>query len=126
MDILNLANKLLSALTILLQIFLFFGRRQTLTAEMLPELCPGHPHSLLSSTVDQLLAAGIIHTHDKNERLFPTMPAADLDQGTIVKAILGTDTPDTAGGQLSRRALDAASQAASQALPLSPQEDQNS
>lgn len=116
------AQQLSAAFDIVHQLFLFFDRRQTLTAEMLPELCPGHPPSLLSSTVDQLLTAGIIHTEGKKERMFPTMPAAELDQGTIVKAILGTDTPDTAGGQLSRRAIEAASQA----LPLSLHEDQNS
>ncbi len=105
------AKQLSAAFDIVHQVFSFFDREQTLTPEMLPALCPGHIPSLLASTIGQLLAAGIIHIQDKNQSILPTILAAKLSQGSIVKAILGTDTPDTEGGQLSRRAIEAASQA---------------
>lgn len=116
------AEQLSAAFDIVHQLFLFFDRQQTLTVKMLPDLCPEYNPSLLLSTLDQLLAAGIIHTRDKEQYLFPTMPAAKLNQGVIVKAILGSDTPDTEGGRQIRRAIEAASQA----LPLTFQEIQNS
>lgn len=115
-------EQLSAAFDIVHQLFLFFDRQQTLTVKMLPDLCPEYSPSLLSSTLDQLLAAGIIHTEDKEQYLFPTLPAAKLNQGLIVKAILGSDTPDTEGGRQIRRAIEAASQA----LPLTFQEIQNS
>jgi membrane protein len=119
------AKQLSAALDILQQVFLFFDRQQTLTVTMLPDLCPGHTPHLLSSTIDQLLAAGILHIKEnkaKQQRLFPTLPAEQLYHGAIVKAILGTDTPDTFGGEQSRRAIEAASQA----LPQNFQENQKS
>ncbi len=116
------AQQLSAAFDIVHQVFLSFDRQQTLTIKMLPDLCPGHPPSLISSTIEQLLAAGIIHIEDKEQHLFPTLPAAKLSQGTLVKAILGRETPDTEGGRQSRNAIEAASQA----LPLSFQENQKS
>ncbi|MDO9041855.1 MAG: YihY/virulence factor BrkB family protein [Desulfocapsaceae bacterium] len=116
------AQQLSAAFDIAHQVFLFFGRQQTLTADMLPDLCPGHIPSLLSSTINQLLSAGIIHIEDKKQHLLPTLPAENLSQGTLVKAILGTDTPDTEGGRQTQCAIEAASQA----LPLSFQETQKS
>ncbi len=108
------AKQLSVALDIVHQVFLFFERKETLTAGMLPELCPEHMPSLLSSTIDKLLDAGIIHIQDNKEYLFPNIPAAELDQGTIIRAILGTDTSDSEGGRLSRCAIEAASQALAQ------------
>ncbi|MCX5870722.1 MAG: YihY/virulence factor BrkB family protein [Deltaproteobacteria bacterium] len=116
------AEQLSAAFDIVHQLFLFFDRQQTLTVKMLPDLCPEYSPSLISSTLDQLLAAGIIHTEDKEQFLFPTLPAAKLNQGVIVKAILGSDTPDTEGGRQIRHAIEAASQA----LPLTFQKIQNS
>ncbi len=116
------AEQLSAAFDIIHQLFLFFDRQQPLTAEILPGLCPGHSPFLLSATLDQLNDAGIIHTEEKKQCLFPAMPAAELTQSTIVKAILGKDTPDTEGGRQSRRAIDAAIEA----LPQIFQESKNS
>ncbi len=116
------AQKLSAAFDIIRQLFLAFDRQQTITAKMLPDLCPGQRPALLFSTAERLLAAGIIHTKDQEEYLFPTLPAAKLNQGAIVKAILGSDTPETEGGRQSRLAIEAASQA----LPLTFEESQNS
>ncbi|MBU0663562.1 MAG: YihY/virulence factor BrkB family protein [Proteobacteria bacterium] len=110
------AQQLSAAFDVTHQIFLFFDKQQRLTVKMLPVLCPGHMPSLLASTLEQLFAAGIIHIDSKNQSLFPTLPAEKLDQGAIVKAILGTDTSDTEGGRQSRRALEAASQVAASDL----------
>jgi membrane protein len=116
------AQQLSAAFDIVHQVFLFFDRQQALTADMLPDLCPGHIPSLLSSTIEQLLAADIIHIEDKKQHLFPTLPATKLSQGDLVKTILGEKTPDTEGGRQSRNAIEAASQA----LPLSFQNNQKS
>ncbi|KAF0189175.1 MAG: hypothetical protein FD168_1022 [Desulfobulbaceae bacterium] len=105
------AKQLSAAFDIVHQIFLFFDRHQPVTRRMLPELCPEYPPPLLTAATEQLLAAGIIHSDDKQQRLFPSIAAADLHQGTIVEAILGGNTPDTKGGQQSRHALEAANQA---------------
>lgn len=112
------AEQLSAAFDIVGQVFLFFDRRQALTDKMLADLCPGHMPSLLASTLDLLLAAGIVHIDTKNQHLFPTIPAAELKQGALVKAILGEDIPDTEGGRKSRRVVEAASQA----LPLTFEE----
>lgn len=114
------AQQLSAAFDITHQIFLFFDKQQRLTVKMLPDLCPGHMPSLLASTLDQLLAANIIHFESKSRSLFPTLPAEKLDPGSIVKAILGTDTSDTEGGRQSQRALEAASQEVSADLSVSP------
>ncbi len=116
------AEQLSAAFDIVHQVFLAFDKQQALTIKMLPDLCPGHLPSLISSTIDQLLAADIIHINDKQQHLFPTLPAAKLSQGALVKAILGGETPDTEGGRQSRSAIEAASQA----LPLSFQKNQKS
>jgi membrane protein len=116
------AEQLSAAFDILQQVFLFFNRQQTLTASTLPDLCPKHPPHLLASTVDQLLAVGIIHAQDKQQRLFPTLPAEQLYYSAIVEAMLGTNTPDTEGGEQSRMAI----AAASQALPQNFQGNQKS
>ncbi|MBW6520057.1 MAG: YihY/virulence factor BrkB family protein [Desulfoarculaceae bacterium] len=113
------AEQLSAAFDIVRQVFISFDQQQPLPVKMLPGLCPGQRPSLLSSTLDQLLAAGIIHLEDKRQYLFPALPATKLKQETVVKTILGTDTPDTEGGRQSRRAIEAASQA----LPLTFQED---
>ncbi len=116
------AQKLSAAFDIIRQLFLAFDRQQKITAKMLPDLCPGQRPALLFSTAERLHAAGIIHTKDQEEYLLPTLPAAKLNQGAIVKAILGSDTPETEGGRQSRLAIEAASQA----LPLTFEESQNS
>ena len=116
------AEQLSAAFDIVHQVFLAFDKQQALTIKMLPDLCPGHIPSLLSSTIAQLLAADIIHIEDKKQILFPTLPAEKLSQGALVKAILGEKTPDTEGGRQSRNAIEAASQA----LPLSFQKNQKS
>jgi membrane protein len=116
------AQQLSAAFDIVHQVFLSFDRQQVLTIKMLSDLCPGHIPSLISSTIEQLLAADIIHIEDKKQLLFPTLPAAKLSQGALVKAILGENTPDTEGGRQSRSAIEAASQA----LPLSFQKNQKS
>jgi membrane protein len=105
------AAQLSAAFDIIHQIFLFFYRQQPLTGAMLPEICPEHSPALLTAATEQLLAAGIIHSDNKQQHLFPSIPAADLPQGTIVKAILGFSTPATEGGQQSRQALEGAIQA---------------
>lgn len=116
------AEQLSAAFDIVHQIFLSFDRQQALTLKMLPDLCPGHPPSLISSTIDQLLAADVIHVEDKQQLLFPTVPASQLNPGALVKTILGERTPDTEGGRQSRSAIEAASQS----LPLNFQTDQKS
>ncbi len=115
------AEQLSAAFDIVHQVFVAFDKQQRITIKMLPDLCPGQRPSLLSSTMNQLVAAGIIHIENKRQWLFPALPAIKLTQERIVKAILGTDTPDTEGGRQSRQAIEAASQT----LPLSFQESQN-
>jgi membrane protein len=105
------ARQLSAAFDIVHQVFLFFTRRQPLTRKMLPDLCPQYPPPLLTAATDQLLAAGILHSDDKKQRLFPSTAATDLPQAAIVEAILGGSTPETDGGRQSRQALDAAHRA---------------
>jgi len=116
------AEQLSAAFDILHQIFSAFDRQQPLTGKMLPGLCPQYSPSLLLSTTKLLLAADIVHSKDKQQRLFPSIPAAELTQAVIVKAILGANTPDTEGGRQSRQILEAAQKA----LPESGQEEQKS
>lgn len=116
------AEQLSAAFDIVHQVFASFDKQQRITVKMLPDLCPGQRPSLLSSTMNQLIVAGIIHIENKRQWLFPALPAIKLTQETIVKAILGIDTPDTEGGRQSRRAIEAASQT----LPLTFEENQNS
>jgi len=115
------AEQLSAAFDIIRQVFVSFDQQQPLTVKMLPALCPEQRPFLLLSTLDQLLEAGILHLNDKKQCLFPALPAIKLQQATVVKAILGTDTPATEGGRLSRLAFEAAIQA----LPPTFQENQN-
>lgn len=105
------AEQLSAAFDILQQIFSSFDRQQPLTRKMLPDLCPQYSPSLLLSTTKLLLAADIIHSRDKQQRLFPSIPAAELTQAIIVRAILDGRTPDTEGGSQSRQILEAAQKA---------------
>ena len=116
------AQQLSAAFDIVHQVFLAFDRQQALTVDMLPGLCPGYTSSLLSSTLDRLLAGGLILIEGKKQQLLPATPAVTLDQGALVKAVWGGETPDTEGGRQSRSAIEAASQA----LPQTFQKHQKS
>ena len=115
------AEQLSAAFDIIHQVFVSFDQQQPLTVKMLPALCPEQRPFLLLSTLDQLLEADILHLNDNKQCLFPALPAIKLKQAAVVKTILGTDTPATEGGRLSRLAIEAAIQA----LPPTFEENQN-
>lgn len=105
------AEQLGAAFDILRLVFSTFDRQQPLTAATLPDHCPQHSSFLLTTTLNHLLDAGIIHNRERKKRLFPSLPADKLSNEDIIHAILGKKSPDTAGGRQCQTVLDAAASA---------------
>jgi membrane protein len=63
---------------------------------------------IIEDALGELINSGMVHTSQKDDRLLPIVPADQFDRQKIVNIILGTDSPDTTGGNLSRKAIEAA------------------
>jgi len=63
----------------------------------------------LEEARDTLVAAGYLHHSKESDQLMPSLPPESLSSNHIIEAVLGTITPESAGGKLSADAVRAAS-----------------
>jgi len=66
---------------------------------------PQYPEKILQEVAAQLQRAGIIHIAQPNQQMLPSEPQKSFDDQTVVDIILGTDAPDTQGGNQSLMAI---------------------
>lgn len=100
--------KLGAAFDIMDHIHTAFTGRKPVTAQNLPGNLPHYAPVMITDTLDELMEAGMIHVSQTDGRLLPMTPVEGYDRLNIVSIILGSDAPDTAGGIMSRKAIEAA------------------
>jgi len=100
--------KLGAAFDIMDHMYAAFAAQKPVTARNLVDELPQYPPVVVQEAIDQLMLAGMVHISQKDDRMLPMAPAEQFNRQTIVSIILGTEVPDTAGGTLSRKAIEAA------------------
>ncbi len=68
-----------------------------------------YPPELVGDTVDTLVTAGLLHHSSETGELMLALPPEKISGRFIVEAVLGTETPETLGGDLAARAMAGAS-----------------
>jgi membrane protein len=97
-----------AAFDIMDHIYIAFTARQPVTARNLADNLPHYSPLIIQDALDELTKAGVVHISQTDDRLLPISPSEQYDRQKIVDIILGTEAPDTAGGILSRKAIEAA------------------
>ncbi len=100
--------KLSAAFDVMDYIYTAFTEHQPVTARNLADNLPHYAPLMVTDTLDELMKAGMIRVSQTDDRLLPMPPVDEYDRQIIVSIILGTDAPDTAGGIVSRKAIEAA------------------
>ncbi len=72
---------------------------------------PHYSRTVLSQVLARLQDTGIVHCSSTTKQLLPAAPMDQLRSRKIIKAIFGTETPDTPGGQKSRQIIALAAKA---------------
>ena len=68
-----------------------------------------YPPELVGATVDTLVKAGLLHHSSETGELILALPPERISGRLIVEAVLGTETPETIGGDQAARAVAGAS-----------------
>lgn len=100
--------QLAAAFDIMDHIYTAFTRHTPVTAQNLADELPHYGPLIVTDILDALIKAGVVHISLTDERLLPISPMEKHDRQNIVSIILGTDAPNTAGGSMSRKAIEAA------------------
>ncbi len=82
-----------------------FEQKTVLAASDICRKLPEYPESVLEEVVAQLQGAGIIHLSQSNKQLLPSEPMKNFNNQAVVDIILGTDVPDTQGGNQSLQTI---------------------
>lgn len=85
-----------------------FEAGESATVDHFKSRFPMHHPLLVIDILNQLAGQNLLHTTENGSSLKPSLPRKNLSQRKIIDAVLGKTFSDTAGGKLSRRALDAA------------------
>lgn len=100
--------RLSAAFDIMADIYRTFDGQQPITERELSAHLPHYPPQLFEESLKALMKGGVIHRSENDLRLFPTSPGERYDRQKIVNLILGTEAPNTTGGHLSQKAIEAA------------------
>lgn len=103
------SQKLSAAFDIMDSVQKSFEENRAITAEDLISRHPNYSAALVRDVLEELTEAEVLYLATNHNRLLPAAPADTIDHRTIIRIILGTDTPDTPGGRSSEMALRAAS-----------------
>ncbi len=82
-----------------------FKQRDKLTVSNICPQLPEYPQVVIEEVLAQLQKGEIIHLSQTNEQLLPSEPVKSFDNQTVVNTILGTDAPDTPGGNQSLQTI---------------------
>lgn len=102
--------RLSAAFDILEEVQNGFAEKVSVTRQNLIEKLNSYDGMIVEKTISELCEAGYLFTAKESERLLPAGPADDVEQKEIINLILGTETPETEGGEMGRKVLEAASQ----------------
>jgi membrane protein len=100
--------KLGAAFDIIDYIYAAFAAGGPVTARDLTDELSHYSPLIIEDALGELINSGMVHTSQKDDRLLPIVPADQYDRQKIVNIILGTDSPETTGGNLSRKVIEAA------------------
>ena len=82
-----------------------FEQKKAITVSDICAQLPEYPEAVLQEVVAQLQDAAVLHLSLSNKQLLPSEPIKSFDNQTVVDIILGTDAPDTEGGNQSLRTI---------------------
>jgi len=102
------SKTLAAAFDIMDHLYHSFSTREHITVDKLADHLPQYSPQMLQLVFERLKEAGVVHLSQIDDRLLPAAPLEQYDKAEIVKLVLGTDAPDTSGGVLSSKAIEAA------------------
>ncbi|WP_163338052.1 YihY/virulence factor BrkB family protein [Desulfopila sp. IMCC35008] len=102
--------RLSAAFDILEEVRCGFADNVAVTRQDLAQKLYSYDAMIVDTTISELCEAGFLCTAKESDRLLPAGPANDAEQKKIINLILGTQTPQTEGGEIGRKVLEAASQ----------------
>lgn len=102
--------RLSAAFDILEEVRTGFAENVAVTRQNLAEKLSSYDALIVDATITELCEAGFLFTAKESERLLPAGPTSDAEQKHVINLILGTQTPQTEGGEIGRKVLEAASQ----------------
>lgn len=102
--------RLSAAFDILDEVRSGFAENVAVTRQDLAETLNSYDALIVDTTISELCEAGFLFTAQESDRLLPAGPTSDTEQKQVINLILGTQTPQTEGGELGRKVLEAASQ----------------
>jgi len=82
-----------------------FEQKQAMTVSDICTRFPEYPATVLQEVIAQLQDAAVLHLSQSNQQLLPSEPMKSFDNQTVVDIILGTDVPDTEGGNQSLQTI---------------------
>ncbi len=99
------SQNLAAAFDIINLTYTSFEQKTVLTTSDICHKLPEYPETVLEEVIAQLQGAGIIHLSQSNQQILPAEPVKNFDNQTVVDIILGTDVPDTRGGNQSLQTI---------------------
>lgn len=99
------SQNLAAAFDIITLTYSSFDQKSELTVLNLYPQLPEYPEAVLEEVLAQLQDAGIIHLSQSNRQLLPSEPMKSFNSQTVVDTILGSDAPDTPGGNQSLQTI---------------------
>lgn len=111
-DILHLETspsiKLSAAFDIMEEVYAAFSRGEQLTKKHLSSTLSSYPPEMIAQVTATLTKKNIISSTEEDGQILPLFSIDRYDKSIIVQAILGTSAPETNGGKLSLKAIQAA------------------
>lgn len=104
------SKDLAAAFDIIELIYSSFDTKESLTASDIRFQLPEYPQTVLEDVLSQLREGGVIHLSETGKQLLPAEPKKNYKQQNIIDIILGTQAPDTQGGNQSLQAIKGAGQ----------------
>jgi len=99
------SQNLAAAFDIIRLTYSSFEQKKAITVSDICAQLPEYPEAVLQEVVAQLQDAAVLHLSLSNKQLLPSEPIKSFDNQTVVDIILGTDAPDTEGGNQSLRTI---------------------
>ncbi|MEJ2057372.1 MAG: YihY/virulence factor BrkB family protein, partial [Desulfofustis sp.] len=113
------ALRLSAALDVCRTIGSRFSGAQSTRFQDLVETNEEYAPELIQTSVNTLISAGIVHHSKETGELIPACPPEKISHAQIVEAVLGTQTPDTPGGEQAALAVAGATRYDPEELPKS-------
>jgi len=82
-----------------------FEHKTSLTASNIYSKLPEYSEAVLQEVIAQLQETGIIHLSQSSRQVLPSGPIENFDNQTVIDIILGSDAPDTPGGNQSLQVI---------------------